>query len=154
MEPPWNAKWHNRTERHMSFKYTENQEAWLTALESGEITQCQSYLGLTDGRRCCLGVACDLAGVDVRAVPGKYKGTIEILKYGNLSDETLGDWSINVLPEVARQWIGLQTHNGTKRGDTSVCLTQMNDLGKSFKQIAAAVRKNPEWYFVAPADVA
>ena len=54
------------------YELTENQLAWLEALESGRYTQAKDTL-YDDGAFCCLGVAADLAGWD--------KGNLSVVAY-------------------------------------------------------------------------
>lgn len=43
---------------------TEIQEKWLTALESGNYKQGIDYLRSLDDTYCCLGVACEVMGIE------------------------------------------------------------------------------------------
>jgi hypothetical protein len=117
---------------------TANQEKWLQALESGEFKQGEGRLQ-EDDSYCCLGVACRVAGVQ-----GDLKGA-----------------SLTTYPDVIEA-MGLTESYGCPiitfvNGQKLYSLTHMNDgLGKSFKEIAAHLRKYPEAYFVntEPRDVA
>jgi len=108
----------------------EDQEKWLTALESGEYKQCRSML--SDGAGfCCLGVACDVLGVDREEIRGTYLSH---------SAETR---------EVRRR-LRLHHFDGDSniRLSTEYSLAELNDDESStFKEIAAVIRKNPSVYF-------
>jgi hypothetical protein len=112
---------------------TNNQEAWLQALESDEFKQTTGQLQRGDGF-CCLGVACvvaEKAGITVR----RYLGVA-------LDGSTLHDQ-----PEV-HYWLGLRSETGHPRSHVSCSLIGLNDRGKTFKEIAQFIRANPEEYFV------
>lgn len=102
-------------------------KAWVRALRSGKYKQGQD--ALRQGNKfCCLGVACDLA-VKAKVIdkPVKFNGFDDDYYYydhetGILSDQMLQELGIN--PE--NQWI----------------LTDMNDGGKTFKQIANFIEKH------------
>lgn len=100
---------------------------WANRLESGRVTQGRGKLGLLDGSRCCLGVACDLA-VDL--------GVLKIF------DPDDGD--LSVYPEV-KDMLGITTGDG---GYADRSLVQDNDTsGHSFAVIAATIRSEPEGLF-------
>lgn len=82
---------------------------WLQALRSGKYKQARYVLKDGRGRYCCLGVLADLHGVD----------WIE-MKH-NL-------WTLNVGQSVATEY-GLDWNTGG-------VLSEMNDTGKSFAEIA------------------
>lgn len=125
---------------------TPNQEKWLKALESGEFKQTTKVLENTGVAGhlgfCCLGVACVVA--EREGVP--------VERHMSLSEKVLKGVDLTAQPLV-RQWLGLNTHNGfptTLRilDANKLCLVNLNDNGKSFKEIAQIVRANPEHYFV------
>ncbi len=109
---------------------TANQEAWLAALESDEFKQTQGKLQHADGF-CCLGVACVMA---------ERAGIFVYEKYGIIYGTSLND------QETVKGWLGLRTGSG--HAGPGVCLVNMNDEGKTFKEIAAAIRADPDHYFV------
>ena len=107
-------------------KLTEFQEAWLTALESGNYSQDRQFLR-TDKGFCCLGVACDIS------TKGKWDNN-----FGNYSYMT----KENTLPARVSDKLDL---NFTGENNCAV----MNDVEKlSFANIAARIRANPENYFL------
>lgn len=119
---------------------TENQEKWLNALESGAFRQATS--ALQDGDCfCCLGVACIVA--EGQGVPVQRKNGV---LFGN---------DLNDQPHVFN-WLGLRGMNGSSSEYTdeiSDSLAGMNDHGKTFGELAALIRKYPEYFFKGPEDV-
>ncbi len=111
---------------------TAEQTQWLEALESGVYKQGRSNLNYDD-KYCCLGVGCEIFGIDkVRLTSGTClyddqglrapKSLVEKLSlYGDIGDPS--------------------------DGDNEHSLAVLNDTGKTFKQIAATIRENPERYF-------
>jgi len=99
------------------------KEKWLKALRGGKYQQCQGAL-YENGKFCCIGVECHLHGVSRNEMKMDYKagGTrrnfskipkyMDVIVAGRLS-------------ETPQQ-----------------VLINMNDEGKSFKQIATWIQKN------------
>jgi hypothetical protein len=117
------------------YELTELQEKWLKALESGEYAQARGLLGNREIGFCCLGLLCDVAGADYCD--------------GNGYPEH----------EFAKK-AGLITRAGSGRGVIRIerltgkefeSLAHANDAGATFAEIAAAIRANPENFFL-PAD--
>lgn len=97
---------------------------WLKALRSGEYQQGKDALREGD-KFCCLGVLCDLHNK-------KYNHYWEYDQY--LAEDV-------ALPIEVIKWSGLEDCNpqvNSKFGDT---LSQANDDGASFKQIANIIEK-------------
>lgn len=113
-------------------KFTEEQKAWLTALESGKYAQGTGLMRSKSNKFCCLGVAYDLFGTGwVGPIHHYYETTT---------------YDCHVLHRSVYSKLHLQTDNGlTADGETS--LTSMNDNGMSFAEIAAFIRANPEQVF-------
>ena len=95
----------------------ELQEKWVEALESGEYKQGKTYLRDSEDKYCCLGVACEVMGVEKT-----YIG--DTVRFGNCL-VTLSERLMNKLG------IEKQSH-----------FIVMNDSGKSFKEIAQYIRDN------------
>ncbi len=129
-----------------------NQQKWVSALRSGDFKQTREALGLKteDGEKyCCLGVAEFLFGrVDRESSMGR-------IIFGD-SDE----YSEDVLTTKTMKKLGLKDHAGgwtwgsphtlDKRdiGEVSaICLSQANDLGASFEEIADFIESNPSLVF-------
>lgn len=121
------------------YPFTPEQEAWLHDLETTEEPQTRRYLHLFEPHQddndllqpgyCCFGRACVVLGV-----PEVRNG-----HYGSFKS------MIGHLPNCARLRLRLKD-NAT---DT---LIEMNDGGKSFSQIAAYIRANPENVFHPPQE--
>lgn len=91
-----------------------NLAAWIAALRSGEYQQTHRALR-SSGGFCCLGVACEVAGLlRVKSEPGAYM---------------LGEERVAGL--VPREWL-LKTYG---IGEPRV-LSNMNDCGSTFAEIA------------------
>jgi hypothetical protein len=118
------------------YKFNAFQKKWLGALESGKYKQTKEKLFSGRGY-CCLGVACDLAGIKPVKRPHMY-----------LFDD---EWS--VAPSSIIEKLKLRGDCGDF--DISVriknlnvgSLAEMNDIGKTFKEIAAFIRENPNNIF-------
>lgn len=115
------------------------QSKWIEALESSKYLQGEGYLcskGTEEDsgdRYCCLGVACEVIGVEKKDVPG---GCYEYQGYrGQLTSDL-------------RDKIGLASGMGAKIGDEAKSLAIMNDDGTTFAEIARILRENPGDYFV------
>lgn len=100
---------------------------WVKALRSGKYTQARNSLRADSVSYCCLGVLCDISKVGQWEVAGFYHCE-ESREYG-------------VLPEAVQKYAGIRHQNGT-HAVSKKTLTSMNDLGKSFKYIAAYIEKN------------
>lgn len=120
--------------------YADIAEKWAAKLESGEYPQTTGTLrrrtadpGTPPVGLCCLGVLCELAieeglDIEVRADSDKYY--------------TGYDGAISVLPITVQQWAGMHSENGQFKAGR--CLTEDNDGGASFTEIAATIRANVE----------
>lgn len=125
------------------FKFTENQERWLQALESGGYPQ-QRNGNLHDNEGfCCLGVGCVALGLPSRPLSDivdeePWKG---VVAYGTARRTAFPP---EELVDALHLRIGFP---GTNR------LMTMNDSeGYSFAEIAAEVRANPTRYFTKGAE--
>lgn len=125
------------------------QRKWLKALRSGKYKQAESALHTFDGkvhRFCCLGVACDVLGMTARDPMVEREGwnPIELypteFRYGKES---------TVLPETARRRLAMYHATGEKRNGSDA-LTELNDSGKTFKQIANIIEASPDEFFREP----
>lgn len=119
-----------------SGKFEQTEEALTRLTEEGEVAAC-----------CCLGVACELAlqaGVDITRLDGAGRGEAAY-QWENGSTEM-------VLPEPVREWLGLQTYEGTYvipgwGDDVSTSLAEQNDAGATFEQIAEIIEGEPHGLF-------
>lgn len=125
------------------YKFSEEQERWLQALESGKYEQCKDELWDGDGY-CCLGVAC--------AIDGYKKDTRNPMLKGhflNHNNHSIGGSLDNRLRDKLslREGNGMLKKMHTDGGVRLKALASMNDSGWSFKQIAAYIRANPRNVF-------
>lgn len=115
----------------------ENAEKWVAALESGEYQQTNCRLRAGNSF-CCLGVACDVAvkaGVPIEVEP---------------PEDSEGLWHYDgvdgVLPEAVQNWLGLASEMGSYRRRRTRSLSDDNDRGASFAEIAQTIRTHPELF--------
>lgn len=103
-------------------------EKWLKALRSGKYKQCDGKLYKEEESGfCCLGVACEFSGVN----PYEIDGVGWIYDYVAVKSE-------NKIPD---ELVGSDFNNRL------VCvLSEMNDSGRSFAEIADWIEENVELY--------
>jgi hypothetical protein len=130
------------------YPFNDDQEAWLRDLETTEEPQTMGYLhriAQTDSAPigfCCLGRACVTLGI-----PGKDDHTM-----------TAYDGSYSLLPQSGVDRLRLRGDAGEMaraaiiNDRDLVALTGMNDVGMSFKEIAAYIRANPWNVFLPPEE--
>lgn len=115
----------------------DNAKKWVAALRSGKFKQGKGSLG-DCGLYCCLGVACELAienGVNINV---KDEG-------GRKSYD--GAWA--TVPESVEKWLGLNEDTGGYEGEDGYeTLTEQNDGGMSFQEIADIIESEPEGLFI------
>lgn len=128
----------------------EVAKKWVKALRSGKYKQGYGCLKQTNLKKnktyhCCLGVLCELYNEQM-INNKKKKLNDDVDKYGLHSFEE----DIEVLPDNVRQWAGLIGKAGSFNNDVKAddggyygSLTEMNDLGCSFEEIADTIEK--EW---------
>ena len=133
----------------------EIAEKWALALESGKYTQTEGMLKNKNGH-CCLGVLCELAlesGVPLKEVPlSEDESELEATgifpeQFGLTTDDiSTFDGKSEVLPDAVKDWAELTSACGLfNRLDytkPAMALSIENDLGASFKKIAALIRKH------------
>lgn len=105
----------------------------VAALRSGKYTQTMNVLHNTTGF-CCLGVACDLAGVEWKPHPEAI---------GIFVDDT--ETNHTTLPTSVKMYFGFQVSNGTFRDaeGKNQSLSSLNDTGSTFEEIAAIIEAEP-----------
>lgn len=116
------------------------QEKWVKALESGKYKQDteNGYLKY-NGKYCCLGVACELEG-SLKSKPEEF-GQYYIKNTKN---------SFGLSKRLVKKYGFYGQLGETSDRDLSegyICLADMNDSGRTFKQIAKFIRNNPEKIF-------
>ena len=107
---------------------------WVDRLENGNIPQGTGVLGTPEGKRCCLGVLCDLAVEDGIIEPPEARVS-GFLVYDKAS--------ISLLPLTVARWAGLNGVNGQYEDHDGRPhqLTNDNDGGKPFSQIAQIIKE-------------
>lgn len=119
-----------------------NAEKWVTALESGEFEQAQHVLRETDAF-CCLGVACEIYRLETG------RGEWKFLPVPNANYNGLTflpnplESQRSVLPPTVQAWLGLGNEKGTFEGG---CLSEENDRGATFSEIAELIRNKAELF--------
>jgi hypothetical protein len=120
------------------YKFTELQEKWLQALESGEYEQTQDEL-CQGGKYCCLGVATHVFNPDHQA-----------LKDNGWFRADHAREATKTAPPDVREALKLRDEHGNLFEDFNTwdSLVDMNDSGDfTFKDIAKFIRENPENVF-------
>lgn len=135
----------------------KNAEKWVAALKSGDYDQTQSVLKRTASDpdnanvgHCCLGVACEVYHKET----GEGEWKVEILAtipYFVTDDSADTPQTKNdiVLPVAVREWLGLASTGGDYLdgyGDAS-SLTDLNDSGATFAEIADLIESEPDGLF-------
>lgn len=104
---------------------------WIKALRSGKYKQTKGVLrDEINGKPayCCLGVLCETLGMKAR-------------KHAGIPRFYYGRKVYGVLPLSAFRLTGMKSFNGYLRTE-GITLTDLNDEGKSFKQIAKVIEKH------------
>ena len=111
-------------------------DKWIAALESGKYPKGSGYLK-RDGKYCCLGVLCELAGAEER--PGDLDG---IVAFGPDSSDDV------YLPEAVMVGVGMRTNQGvcpvndpTELNAKRLRLTNLNDRSPTWEPVIEAIRK-------------
>lgn len=129
----------------------ENTKKWVAALRSGNYNQGQGLLHeILNAKKdpchkfCCLGVACDLYC--------KEHDDIKVKEYATVSNSIYMEYSNNqgFLPDIIRDWLGLRHCAGQyfDGGGRLNSLTDLNDKGFAFNQIADRIESEPKGLFV------
>ena len=125
------------------FKFTEAQERWLQALESGNYKRGTGVLRNND-KFCCLGVACDVSKVGEWEEP---QNTDSVYTYKVMCHPA----ATGILPRDVQDELNMEHLDGQfvgkKPNDKFHSLVQMNDWGVPHKKIAEFIRKNPSRVF-------
>ena len=105
-------------------------QKWVEALRSGKYQQTRN--ALRNGNSfCCLGVACDLYASETGLQwNGRYF-----------------DGETDVLPQSVKKWLQLKTEIGDCNSGWG-CLSDENDHGATFEQIADLIEKHADELFV------
>lgn len=123
-----------------------NAKRWVEVLKSGEYKQAEAFLHTTqENRFCCLGVACELF---MQENPDLLKRELfeDENAFSYYVDTVSGEAHNDVLPEVVQHWLGLGSPSGMY-GYSGNSLTNANDTGATFEQIAEIIESEPEGLF-------
>lgn len=117
---------------------TENQKKWVKTLRSGEYLQGKERLVQEEDNNltyCCLGVACKLYE----------KETKEQLPLDSCGQYWVAEETLTDMPKV-QEFFGLKSVNGYIPS-MRTSLTQLNDIGKTFDEIADIIEQNAKELF-------
>lgn len=121
-------------------KNAEAIKEWVAELRSGKYQQGKRLLRSADDEYCCLGVLCELAVKHGVIGPAEQKNEYSY-GYGPNSE-----W-FGALPPKVAGWAGLRHSNGSYYGGNGGSLTDLNDGGTSFAEIADVIESEPEGLF-------
>jgi len=139
-------KWYEFVRKVQPFQETpaEARRLWTESLRSGEYSEGQVFLHLSDGngriRNCCLGVACELfrkrypESLETRDIALSAIGYVAVEFYDG-SDVP----QRFCLPNVVREWLGLADgwgHFKTPLPDGTVSLADASDARYGFARLA------------------
>lgn len=119
----------------------ENAKKWIETLETTDFPQGKQSLRSQDGY-CCLGIACDLySKLSPKGLKTDIKEYIDrdddkeyfTCYYGECKEEAY-------LPVEVSNWLGMIDYHIF--GDPQFKLANLNDNGKSFKEIAEFLKTN------------
>lgn len=105
----------------------EHRRLWVDALRSGKYRQATKQLRSGDAF-CCLGVACDISGLD------RWRSA-EMPFYLHEN---------RMLPAEVQKWLGLSGKLGGYGVRIRTYLADLNDSGKSFAEIADIIESEPD----------
>jgi hypothetical protein len=131
------------------------KQRWIDALRSGKYSQDTGVLRSSKGGHCCLGVLCDLYAKEhnVQWDVHRYNSDLdehfdipedEVSKV-YLFDEFRFNGELEILPDNVKIWAGLNNLNPCVYSDgidnVGNQLSEMNDTGASFNEIADLIEK-------------
>jgi hypothetical protein len=106
----------------------ERVKLWVDALRSGEFEQGYSLLRTSEGRYCCLGVACEVArrnGLELDS----WKDEDGDVAYGERHGS---DWSTMQLPGKVADWYGFVDDAGNSVVDPPLATCTDGDLDDAY----------------------
>ncbi len=122
----------------------KNVRDWLSALRSGEYQQVKGTLKTNKGH-CCLGVACEVLKQKLNLVEGVLLREDNDLDHNIFSERFTFNRQSATLPRNVQMSLGLNDMEGCFYGERS--LSQLNDRGLSFLQIADLIESQPVGLF-------
>lgn len=122
-------------------KLGPRQRAWVEALRSGKYKQGRRVLRNNSDEFCCLGVACDIYDSS-----GWIRRELDVFAYSLRASAPM-EVKTSSLPELVRQYFGLETPDGDAVDHKHFALIHLNDNGSTFEEIADVLEKHPSAYF-------
>jgi hypothetical protein len=111
----------------------KNIRKWVEALRSGKFKQTSGSLKRGDAY-CCLGVACEISGL--------FTGWKLLFPYADTAETVKEGVNETTLPRLAMDWLGVDETDPTLlKRSTPNTAAELNDYGKSFKQIATYIER-------------
>ena len=114
------------------------KDRWIAALRSRKYKQCKGVLH-DDNGYCCLGVLCDLHS---KSKQGKEFGLKFEFKNGSYGIKYYYDNNVGILPEVVKEWAGLDDTDPILSEKLEKSASDLNDSGKKFHEIADFIERN------------
>jgi hypothetical protein len=115
-----------------------NQKLWIETLRTGNYKQGKTFLN-SDNHFCCLGVACELF------FTGKRENSTSGIAYIEPQDRS-GGCVCDAPPSIIES-LGLYGRYGQTRSGGIDSLANLNDMGKTFNEIADIIEADPSVYF-------
>lgn len=115
-----------------------DKKKWVKALRSGKYEKGEGALRDYNDKYCCLGVACEIFGIEAKKVAPSGDGGYESgYQY---------DLSLGLLPDVLQERLGLTSEGNLPKsvllnGLALKSLVSLNDSGASFKRIASVIER-------------
>ena len=121
-------------------KWKANRKLWVKALRSGKYKKGMFQLKDSDGNFCCLGVLCEVIGMQ-----GRLKRAENAYDRDSLYDTYYGV-ECQVAPRTAMRAVGLRNPNGSY--GIGSALTDDNDEAQTtFDDIADTIEREPKRLF-------
>lgn len=131
---------------------------WIAALRSGKYHQAHGTLRDNNGGYCCLGVLCNVAGLEEIEHYGDDDEVIDVeFVYQTTDTVSIGTeclptaFAMDLGIEEAGNQIGVDP-NSSKDEGRKLALAYMNDHGKTFAEIADILEQNPLAYIKSLED--
>jgi len=121
----------------------ELRKKWIDTLRSDKYEQGRTSLRSLDNKYCCLGVLCDIIDNTKWNRLRSWMFPGDLVGYQYITDR---DMNSSSLPKEYVDLIGLNDPLGCKKEPLqNGSLAQLNDLGKTFQQIADALETGVYW---------
>lgn len=116
------------------------QKKWVEALRSGKYKQANGYLRDNEDCFCCLGVACDVLGLEPVLDGNLYLYNNDDQALDEKIFVKLGLFGSTGDPNGKLEW-------NEEEDEFFAPLSELNDCGSSFNEIADLLETHPEVYF-------